>query len=191
MTEFDALDQLFSAKERVQLELGWAVNDWLKEQGPKDAPRAALSYALDVLSDRYQDTFSSMESARRNISDWARVTRYFTRDMVAELQGQFTYHHLRSCFVGGDWPEADKEATLKNVTAAVAYASEHEGKWPPVNTAERAAPDLIDRARKACRRVVDAGMGTETFREVCLLVANYAGGEDWAQDEKQQKMELK
>jgi hypothetical protein len=161
MSEFEALDALFTAKERVQLELGWACNEWL-EQERKDAradrsPRAALTYALTILSDRYADTFSSNYSARKNICTWMRVSRFFTRDLVEELPGRFTFHHLRKCYVGGIWPDPNGTETWKNVNECIEYAKENDGRWPSINVLERAEKDLWQRLLEICDEIVTYG----------------------------------
>lgn len=157
--EFELLDQLFLTKELLQLEIGWACNGWLDEQrkqsGADSSPRAALSYALDTLSERYIDTFSSVESARKNITTWMRVSKYFTREKVKNMEGDFTFHHLRKCYVGGIFPDANAEETEKNVSACMEYAREHNGKWPPVNSAVgHGECNLWDKFLGLCSRIL-------------------------------------
>lgn len=159
--EYTLLDKLFAAKERVQLELGWGCNNWMeaeaKESGADPRARGTLTAALTILSDRYRDAFSSLYSARKNIGDWMRVTRFFTRDLVEELPGIFTYHHLRKCYVGGTFPDADADATMKNVRECIEYAMKNGGRWSPVNddTGERDQKDMWRRIVAMCSSYVE------------------------------------
>ena len=166
---------LMQAKEQVQLELGWACLDWLKEEakvGRADMGRAALSYAIHTLAETYQDCFSSEKSAEMNIALWMRVAGHFTRERVAELRGNFTFHHLRACLfeTGGDPAKIEE-----NVQLNLKYAQENDGKWMPVN-GKREDVDLIVRAQRACQRCIDAGEGSDLFRDICLQIVNYQKG---------------
>jgi hypothetical protein len=64
-----------------------------------------------------------------------------------------------------------------NITANIEYAKENNGKWMPIN-GKKEVIDLVERAKNACRRCVEAGEGSEDFRHICELIANYGGWGD-------------
>lgn len=202
MTDFSEVLRLYSDSDRNALQIGWEINALVQDRmaeeaasGEKPPLRTVLTAILDELVGDEQTPgpvaafHSSIQSARNTNSDRARVCRHFTADRCAELRGKWTFANLRSAYVPGDWPEADAEATERNVAAALAYAEQNGGRWPSA-TATAKQVDAVDRAKRACRTVIDKGAGSEDFRRICSLVANYEAGDAWAEDATQKEMVL-
>jgi hypothetical protein len=181
-TLLDELDHIAAAGNAISFEFGWVANDYMSSVALEelDVPfRTVLSECLAELAERYKPYM-----VKNTLTDRVKVTRFFTRERVKSIPGSPSYNHVRACFVMGDWPDADEDATLQRVGWAV------ENGWPTPDTIRQqfgaSNPDdnLIERAKQICARVANI-TDDEILRSLCRAVANYHCGEDgqWCKDD--------
>lgn len=127
--------------------------------------------AITFLADQVKNLMQ-----RKTIIDRMRVARFFTHERYMTL-GQPTFHQARAALVSKSRGVIDEDETNRVLHWCL------ENNWPTVEEifaykgGGKDEPDYVDLARKACSKAVEKGVGSEDFRRICKLVANYRSGD--------------
>jgi hypothetical protein len=132
-----SLKEVYDSKDRSRLEVGWAAISEIEARVEEEnnsgetAPmRTILSSILDELSEEYSVYHKSTAACRAYLRDSVRLSRYFTKDKVSELE---QYHlkssHMLACIIAGEWPDANEAATRLLVDWAIENQATPEMLW--------------------------------------------------------------
>jgi hypothetical protein len=131
------LTEAYERRDKSRLEIGSLALVEIKKRIAEDAAaghtapyRTALSETLTQLSQEYARFHASESSCRSYLSDSIRLSRFFVPDVVAELeQYHLTTSHMLACLKGGEFPDADHDATQRLVDWTIENQASPQQIW--------------------------------------------------------------
>jgi hypothetical protein len=159
--------EAYAKKDKNRLEIGYAALEEIQSRvkfdisAGKTAPhRTILSEVLEELSYEFAKYHASQSSCRSYLRDSVRLARYFTPDLVEELEPyNLTSGHYLACVVAGAWPDADNAETEKLLDWAIENHASPQEIWDYRKSAEKE----LSEEEKSARRLVKSA---EKYLEV-------------------------